>query len=352
VSGSFHIKGDAMSGIAEVARLAGVSKATASRALTGNGYVAPDTRERVQRAASDLGYVASSSAASLVTGRTHTVALVVPRVSRWYFGGIIEGIERSLMSVGYDMTLYIAETNTRDRDQLYQHFLARKRFDGVIAVALEPEDSDIERLIGFGKPTVCIGNALPGITTLGIDNVAIGRMITQHLIAVGHTRIAFIGATPADAPPARDVRERESGYAQAMRAAGLEPSVHPAALTLTDGYATGTLVLADAETRPTAIVGACDEVAIGVIIAARRLGIPVPSGLSVVGVDGHDYSEMFYLTTVEQNPRGQGEDAVRILMTMIDGGTPEGRTTAPTRLVMRASTAAPPTPTQPPLARV
>jgi DNA-binding LacI/PurR family transcriptional regulator len=99
-------------------------------------------------------------------------------------------------------------------------------------------------------------------------------------------------------------------------------------------------------------VGACDEVAIGVIIAARRLGIPVPSGLSVVGVDGHDYSEMFYLTTVEQNPRGQGEDAVRILMTMIDGGTPEGRTTAPTRLVMRASTAAPPTPTQPPLARV
>jgi len=85
-----HIKGDAMSGIAEVARRAGVSKATASRALTGHGYVAPDTRARVEQAAHELGYVASSSASSLVTGRTHTVALVVPRVGRWYFGEIIE----------------------------------------------------------------------------------------------------------------------------------------------------------------------------------------------------------------------------------------------------------------------
>lgn len=330
-----------MSGIAEVARRAGVSKATASRALTGNGYVAPETRERVQQAAHDLGYVASSSASSLVTGKTQTVALVVPRVGRWYFGQIIEGIERSLMQLGYDLTLYMAEPDTRDRDRLYRHFLARKRFDGVIAVALEPDDSDLERLVGFAKPTVCIGNELPGVVTLGIDNVAIGRMITQHLLALGHTRVAFLGATPASDTPARDVDDRERGYVQAMRTAGLEPSVHPAALTITDGYAAATPLLADPESRPTAIVGACDEVTIGAIIAAQRLGIAIPSQLSVIGVDGHDYAEMFALTTVEQDPGTQGELAVETLMAMIDGYTPVERTTVPARMVMRASTSAP-----------
>ena len=330
-----------MSGIAEVARLAGVSKATASRALTGNGYVAPDTRERVQQAADELGYVASSSAASLVTGRTHTVALVVPRVQRWYFGEIIEGIERSLMQLGYDLTLYVAEPDSRDRDRLYRHFLARKRFDGVIAVALEPDGSDLERLVGFGKPTVCIGNELPGVVTLGIDNVAIGRMITQHLLALGHTRIAFLGATPEGDPPARDVDDREQGYVQAMREANLEPVVHASARTSTDAYAAATPVLADAVARPTGIVGACDEVAIGATIAAQRLGIAAPSQLSIIGVDGHDYAEMFALTTVEQDPCTQGELAVAMLMSLIDGDATTERTTVPARMVMRASTAVP-----------
>lgn len=330
-----------MSGIADVARRAGVSKATASRALTGNGYVAPETRERVQQAAHDLGYVASSSASSLVTGKTQTVALIVPRVGRWYFGQIIEGIERSLMRWGYDLTLYMAEPDSRDRDRLYRHFLARKRFDGVIAVALEPDDSDLERLVGFGKPTVCIGNELPGIVTLGIDNVAVGRMNTRHLLALGHRRIAFLGSTPDGDPPARDVNDREQGYIQAMLAADLEPDVRAAALTITDGYAAATPLLADPESRPTAIVGACDEVTIGAIIAAQRLGIAIPSQLSVIGVDGHDYAEMFALTTVEQDPGTQGELAVETLMSMIDGMTPSARTTVPARMVMRASTTAP-----------
>jgi len=330
-----------MSGIADVARQAGVSKATASRALTGNGYVAPETRERVQQAAHDLGYVASSSASSLVTGKTQTVALVVPRVGRWYFGEIIEGIERSLMQLGYDLTLYMAEPDTRDRDRLYRHFLARKRFDGVIAVALEPDDSDLERLVGFAKPTVCIGNELPGVVTLGIDNVAIGRMITQHLLALGHTRVAFLGSTPEVDPRARDVDDREKGYIQAMHAAGLKPDVHAATLTITDGYAAATPLLADADSRPTAIVGACDEVAIGAIIAAQRLGIAIPSQLSIIGVDGHDYAEMFALTTVEQDPGTQGELAVETLMSMVEGVTPVERTTVPARMVMRASTTSP-----------
>ncbi len=332
-----------MSGIADVARAAGVSQATASRALTGRGYVSEATRARVLRAAEELHYVASTNAASLVTGRTQTVALIVPRVKRWYFGEVIEGVERTLIENGYDLTLYVAEPDSRDRDNLYRHFLARKRFDGVIAVAIEPDDADIERLLAIGKPVLAIGNEIEGIPTLGIDNLAIGRMITQHLLTLGHTRIGFIGSTPPHEPSARDVSDRLSGYRQAMHDAGLAPvDDAPAALTLTDGYAAAVTVLADARTRPTAVVAACDEIAIGTIIAARRLGISVPSGLSVVGVDGHDYAEMFSLTTVEQHPAEQGREAASILLAM--GASPPAsamRTHADARLVVRSSTAAP-----------
>ncbi|MFG6403791.1 MULTISPECIES: LacI family DNA-binding transcriptional regulator [unclassified Microbacterium] len=332
-----------MSGIAEVARLAGVSKSTASRALTGGGYVSDETRRRVQDAAGSLGYVPTTSAVSLATGRTNTVALIVPRVKRWYFGSIIEGVERTLIPRGYDLTLYVAEPDSRDRVSLYSHFLARKRFDGVIAVALEPDDDDIQRLLAFGKPTVCIGNELTDIATLGIDNTAIGRMITQHLLALGHRSIAFLGETPADEPAAHDVSDRIAGYRQAMRGAGLDAAArsHDASLTITDGYAAAAALLADVEGRPTAIVAACDEIAIGTIIAARRLGITVPGQLSVVGIDGHDYAEMFALTTVEQHPAAQGEQAVDILLGMVDYAAAPARSTIPVQLVVRASTAPP-----------
>ncbi|MBM3714943.1 LacI family DNA-binding transcriptional regulator [Microbacterium sp. LMI1-1-1.1] len=332
-----------MSGIADVARLAGVSKSTASRALTGGGYVSDGTRRRVTDAAASLGYVPTTSAVSLATGRTRTIALIVPKVNRWYFGAIVEGVERSLIPHGYDLTLYVAEPGSRDRESLYSTYLARKRFDGIIAVALEPDDSDLERLVAIDKPTVSIGNALGDIATLGLDNVAITRIITEHLITLGHTDIAFVGSTPPTDAPARDVDERSIGYRNAMNDNGLAVRIRavPSTLTITDAYAAAASFLADAANRPTGIVAACDEVAIGVIIAARRLGISVPTQLSVVGIDGHDYAEMFALTTIEQYPRDQGTAAAGLLISMIEGVAAPLRTPAATRLVVRASTAPP-----------
>lgn len=332
-----------MSGIAEVARLAGVSKSTASRALTGGGYVSDGTRQRVADAAASLGYVPSTSAVSLATGRTRTIALIVPKVNRWYFGAIVEGVERTLIPLGYDVTLYVAEPGSRDRESLYSTYLARKRFDGIIAVALEPDDADLERLANIEKPVVSIGNALSGVPTLGLDNIAITRIITQHLIALGHTDIAFVGSTPPTDAPAKDVDERSIGYRNAMNDNGLAVRIRavPSTLTITDAYAAAASFLADAANRPTGIVAACDEVAIGVMIAARRLGISVPTQLSVVGIDGHDYAEMFALTTIEQYPRDQGTEAARLLMSMIEGVAAPLRTPAATRLVVRASTAPP-----------
>jgi DNA-binding LacI/PurR family transcriptional regulator len=128
-----------VSGIAEVARLAGVSKSTASRALGGTGYVSEDTRRRVVDAAATIGYVPSTSAVSLATGRTQNIGVVMPYVNRWFFAEVLEGIQQALLERGLDLTLYDAKPGTAGRNRIFEDFLARKRFDGLIAVGLEPD---------------------------------------------------------------------------------------------------------------------------------------------------------------------------------------------------------------------
>ena len=126
-----------VSALNDVARLAGVSKATASRALSGRGYVSGATRDRVVAAAAEIGYVVSSNAASLVTGQTRNVGVVIPHINRWYFGEVLEGIESSLIEAGYDLTLYRLSADVTARRRVFEYFLVRKRVDAVIAVGIE-----------------------------------------------------------------------------------------------------------------------------------------------------------------------------------------------------------------------
>ena len=137
-----------MAAIGDVARLAGVSKATASRALSGRGYVADDTRRRVEAAASEIGYIASPDAASLVTGRTKNVGVIIPFVNRWFFGEVLEGIERALLAAGYDLTLYNLSEPGPGRARVFDFFLARKRVDAVIAVGVDLTSARSSRSTG------------------------------------------------------------------------------------------------------------------------------------------------------------------------------------------------------------
>jgi LacI family repressor for deo operon, udp, cdd, tsx, nupC, and nupG len=117
-----------MSAIADVARLAGVSKATASRALSGRGYVSPATRARVAEAAAEIGYVVSSNASSLVTGQSKNVGVVLPFINRWFFAELLEGIEEALIEADYDLTLYrltAMTASTRFRTRKYSKTLRR-----------------------------------------------------------------------------------------------------------------------------------------------------------------------------------------------------------------------------------
>jgi len=329
-----------MSGIADVARRAGVSKATASRALTGSSQVSDQTRRRVQEAAAALGYVPSTSAVSLATGRTRNVGVIMPRLNRWFFAEVLEGIQSELLSHGLDLTLYDARPGTAGRRRIFEDFLARKRFDGLIAVALDPDDHELDRLLRLGRPVVSVvGDAATAVVTL--DEAHAAERATEHLLALQHTDIAFLGGGETQ-PWASVDRRRYEGYQRAMSAAGL-PSRHiPAPPSLPGGYAAAVDALSDARARPTALVAVCDEVAVGAIIAARRLAIPVPGGLSVVGIDDHEYAEMFSLTTLAQNPRQQGVAAARMLVGELQSPTAMPAShVLQARLIVRNSTAAP-----------
>ncbi|QKJ18662.1 LacI family DNA-binding transcriptional regulator [Microbacterium hominis] len=334
-----------MSGIAKVAELAGVSKSTASRALTGAGYVSESTRARVIAAAATIGYVPSTSAVSLATGRTRTIGVVMPYVNRWFFAEVLEGIQEALLEHGLDLTLYDAKPGSAGRRRIFEDFLARKRFDGLIAVGLEPADDELERMRAIDRPLVTVVGEDPSTSVVAIDDDHAVRRATEHLIALGHDSIVFLGGG-AGSNWAHVDRRRLDGYLEAMADADLGDHVRhvPSDVSLPGGYAAAVDLLGGARRTPTAIVGVCDEVAIGAIIASRRLGIRVPTDLSVVGIDDHEYAEMFALTTLEQVPRSQGLAAVELLLAHIaDPDHAPRQVRLQARLVMRSSTAPPAT---------
>ncbi|OAE00398.1 LacI family DNA-binding transcriptional regulator [Arthrobacter sp. OY3WO11] len=336
-----------MAGIRDVARLAGVSQATASRALSGKGSVSARAREAVTAAASELGFVMSYHASSLASGRSHNIGVVLPFVNRWYFATLLEGANSALMDAGYDLTLYDFQGD-RYRESVLGDFLLRKRLDGVLAVSLQLNAHETEQILAAGIPVVGVGGPLPEIPTLRIDDVEVGRRATNHLISLGHTRVAHLGGEHELGRNFEISSGRRAGYEEAMAEAGLplrEAWSLISDYSANDAYKETKQLLADAEERPTAIFCASDEMAFGAILAARDLGLRIPEELSVIGVDGHEMGEILGLTTIDQFPRNQGTRAVERLLALVqdDGDTAAGPADElmETRLVVRSSTSAP-----------
>lgn len=347
-----------MPGIDEVARLAGVSTATVSRALSGRGPVSETTRQRVADAAERLGYVVSSYASSLASGRTRNIGAVVPHLDRWYFASVIEGAGRELLRRGYDLTLYNLSGGGDERRVVFEQHLLRQRVDAVIAVSLELSDEEVGRLLRIGKPLVSVGGPLTGVPSLAIDDGAVAELATSHLVALGHRRIGHIGGGREFDLDFHIPTSRRHGYERALDAAGIpiDPGLYRTAdFTIAGGHTAAKQLLGSPGARPTAIFAASDEMAIGCILAARDLGIRVPEEVSVVGIDDHELAAFFGLTTVAQFPGRQGELAVELLMRRLDPVATAQRdgasmstnagdaaaTLVPYELLVRGSTAAP-----------
>ena len=337
----------APSTIVDVARAAGVSVATVSRALRGLDRVSPDTREKVRRVADELHYVASPTATSLASGRTRIVGVVVPFVSRWYFAAMVSAIGKSLRERGYQVLLFDLEQEVFDRRLSLTRSMLWKRVDGVISINIPMTEEELDLLGGLHVPVVSLGYPLDGRSSVGIDDAAAARTAAEHVLALGHRDIAYVGAVMDTAALVETPRARLS----AAMAALAERDVHPPAhwVLRTDWTAENARdrarALFDGTQVPSAVVCGSDEIAFGVHMAAREKDLRVPEDVSVIGIDDHPLAGLFSLTTVRQDLVGQADRAVILLLDELSDAAADPfvppHLVLDTELVVRASTAAP-----------
>lgn len=342
-----------MASIKDVALRAGVSVATVSRALSGNGKVSTASRQAVQQAAKELGYVLSYNASSLASGRSRNIGIVMPTVSRWYYANVLQGATQELNERGYDLTLYNTSGEQRHRDAVFQDLLMRQRLDAVITVTLKLTAPELHQLRAVKKPLVALGGLLPEVDTIRVDDFNIASLATEHLISLGHTRLAFLGGADVFNVDFNLPAARLDGFEYALDQADL--AVNPQWLldsdfTMAGAYQKVRSLLSNPRGRPTALLCASDEMAFGAIMAARDLGLSLPGDFSVIGIDGHELGELFGLTTLAQFPAAQGEAAVARIMDLLGeggadaaSGTPPADDFFPTEFVLRTSTAPPAT---------
>jgi DNA-binding LacI/PurR family transcriptional regulator len=323
-----------------VAKLAGVSTATVSRALRGLPNVSAETRARVLAAAGELDYVMSPSASRLASGQTRSIGVVSPYLGRWYFGQVLSGAEEVLRAAGYDVLLF-ALPDDGARQAFFARMPLRRRVDGVLILTLPLDEAEMAQLGALGLPLASVGIPGRGISSVGIDDEAGARTAVNHLVNLGHERIALIGggSEPLHFTVPHD---RLAGYRGALADAGLPvlPGYEmDGQFTFVGGEAAmaGLLALPD---PPTAVFAESDEMAVGAMRAVRQAGLSVPDDVSIVGFDDHELATMMDLTTVAQPVHDQGRIAAQMLLDRIGGGADERRW-VPTRLVLRASTCPP-----------
>jgi LacI family repressor for deo operon, udp, cdd, tsx, nupC, and nupG len=336
--------------IVDVAARAGVSVATVSRALRDMPNVSTVTRDRVLRAAEELHYSASPLASGLVTGRVRSVGVVMPYAGRWFFAEALRGIEEELRGHGYDLVLHVL-ADQRRRQDFFELLPVRRRVDAILVVALPLLPREIEVLRTLHLPMTCVAEPVPGMHSEVIDNVAASRMAVQHLINLGHRRIACIGGD-LNGPERFSIPGlRTEGYRQALDQAGILLQLdweRDGRYTARGGELAMTALLSLPGGRPTAVFCQSDEMAFGALRALRRSGLRCPDDVSIVGVDDHELSEIFDVTTVAQPVTAQGASAARWVISRLEGtadpdGEPESVSIHPARLVLRGSTApAPP----------
>lgn len=335
-------------GITDVARAAGVSTATVSRALRGLPNVSPATRERVRTAAVELGYVPSSTAAGLATGRTMAMGIVVPSLTQWFYATVVEGADSVLRAANYDTILFNlgGHGHGGDRERVFHRSILRQRTDAVLALCIDFTAEERRQLASLGHPAIIVGGRVRGLRHVDIDERGAARMATDYLLALGHTRIAHLGGARIPGLTKQVPEQRRKGYEQALQAAGLraDDTLHlTGPFTVAAARESMARLLASGQARPTAVFADSDEMAMGAILAIRDVQLRVPEDISVIGIDDHELAAPFRLTTIAQEPYEQGALAARILLDEIDGTPGRARSVRyPVRLIERGSTAPPP----------
>jgi DNA-binding LacI/PurR family transcriptional regulator len=329
--------------IYDVARHAGVGVGTVSRVLNDSPRVSEATRQKVLAAIEELDYHPSPIAQRLSLRKTFAIGVIAPFVTRPAFVGRLRGVEAALTESEYDLVLYNVET-TDKRDACFRELPTSQRFDGLLIIALPPTDEDVAHFHQAGIPVVLIDAYHPALSCVVIDDVKGGYMATQHLIELGHTRIAYI-SDPLESPfRFTSSLDRYQGYRQALDEAGIpfRPEYHRWAEHGEEQARDKARHLLELAEPPTAIFAASDTQAMGVIQAARDADLRIPEDLSVIGYDDIQAAKYMGLTTVHQLLFESGQRGVGLLLETLENPQTEPvHEVLPIELILRGTTAPP-----------
>lgn len=316
--------------MADVARRAGVSTGTVSRALRDLPGVGDETRELIKQTAAELHYVISPEASQLSRGSTGRVAVVVPRLHNWFYARMVSALERVLRDGGLDVLVYQLDGEAK-RLHFFDTLPSRRKVDAVVLVALPVLTVEAERLDFMSAQVLVAGGRIRDFPFVGVDDHAIGVAAVEHLAALGHRRIAMIRTSDTEGAYWSSDAERSRGFHDALAVAGLPDDE---AYVVTEPYAVDAgaramrrlLALPD---PPTAVFAYSDELALGALRELQVAGIDVPGGVSLIGVDGHPTADLFGITTFDQHVDEQGRLTGQLVLDALARGdsavSPENR---------------------------
>jgi len=325
--------------VRDVARAAGFSTATVSRALRGFPSVDPLIRAHVIAVARGLDYVGSPAAAALSTGRMNSIAIITPYVARWSFERMLSGVDRVLRTTDMDLLLYRLG-DPSDPHPAPAHRRLRHRVDGFLVMSIAAGSPDLEEILRLNMPVTLVGSTREDVASVSIDDRAAARVATGHLLDQGHTKVGLIYGRERTNPLALE-HERYLGFVDALRAADVaehQEREAPGMFTVDGGAAAMRELLALPE-PPTAVFAMSDEMAFGAMRAMRIAGVRPGHDIALIGFDGHELADVLDLSTIAQPLEELGALAVQnILDDIAQPGRQRLKTVLPTELVVRGST--------------
>lgn len=316
---------------------------TVSRVINDRAGVSSETRAKIEAAIAELDYAPSKVASSLISQKTQLIGMIVPDVSNPFFGPVVRGAEVMARKAGYRLLLCNSENDLRlERD--YVSDLVSHRVEGlIIAPASESSATHLRRLVEQNFPIVLIDRHLRSLAcdSVTLDNTAAAEKLVDHVVAMGHRRIAFV----TDAENVSTGHERLAGYRAALAKAGIDYDADLVFRTSTDqmgGYRATQQILASAA-RPSAIFAINNMTAIGVVQALHQAGLNVPENISLVCFDDVQHLAILapFLTVIDQPAETMAQVATRMLLERIggDAGSKPRAVSFPGELVIRTSVA-------------
>jgi LacI family transcriptional regulator len=327
--------------ISDVAKLSGLSKTTVSRVINNHPYVSDKKRELVLNAMKELGYTPNPSARRLRGQLTTTIGVIVPRIVNPFFSYLVNSIEQAAFKMGYQV-LIGQSYEDKGKELAFLNLLKTKQVDGIIMTSIENDWDMIESYKEYGSILLCNDYVNQSeVPMIRLDQTKGAYLGVKHLIEKGHKKIAYCTGGLFDEQGKG--KDRNQGFQKALHEAGIK--INPKWIfidqhTIEDGKQVMKQIL-EMDDRPTAIFTGSDEVACGIMIQAKELGLSVPSELAIIGFDDQPIAEILdpKLTTIRQPVDLMGEKSIEVMIEMLENPELEIQNyELPIELIVRQST--------------